>query len=109
MTTTMSPRTWLGGADGRWIVGEQGTIMRRDGSRWNIVDSNTNEDLCGVVELDATNAWAVGAAGTIVHWDGHAWTAVASPTTKPLTAVWASAADRVFAAGALTIVLATPG
>ena len=105
----LSPQTWLGGGDGRWIVGEQGTIMRRDGSRWNVVASNTDEDLFGVVELDATNAWAVGAAGTILHWNGHAWSAVTSPTTKPLTAVWASAADRVFAAGAVGTILGWDG
>jgi len=70
-----------------WAVGDNGTILRWDGSAWNSVASGTTENLNGVHCVSSNDCWAVGDNGTILRWDGSAWNNVASGTTYDLFSV----------------------
>lgn len=60
--------------DDGWIVGNNGTILRFDGSNWSEVSSPTNSRLNAVEMVSATDGWIVGDAGKIFRWDGNNWT-----------------------------------
>ncbi len=71
-----------------WAVGDNGSILRWDGTSWSAVTSNTTENLYGVHCVSASDCWATGGGGTILHWNGSVWSApVASGTTGLLRGV----------------------
>jgi photosystem II stability/assembly factor-like uncharacterized protein len=84
--TNLSSVDMVSAIDG-WAVGENGTILRWDGSTWTTTASSTGFALSSVDMVSTTDGWAVGAGGTILHWNGGTWTAVASPTTEILFSV----------------------
>jgi len=56
-----------------WAVGDGGTIIRWNGSRWSTVDSVTTMNLYSVVMADTYDGWAVGGSGStgvILRWNG---------------------------------------
>jgi photosystem II stability/assembly factor-like uncharacterized protein len=70
-----------------WIVGDNGTILKKTATGWVGVKSPTNESLYAVVMVDGGEGWAVGAHGTIVYFDGRTWKACNSPTASNLYSV----------------------
>ena len=83
-----------------WAVGEDGTIIRWDGSSWSTISSPTKDFLMSVYMLSPTDGWAVGfprhpgwavgkdQGGTIIRWDGSYWATLTSPTTSSLYSVY---------------------
>jgi hypothetical protein len=67
-----------------WIVGDDGVILRWNGTDWNQVPSPTDADLRGVYMLNSTDGWAVGIDGVTIHWNGTSWTQVSSGTAVNL-------------------------
>jgi len=56
-----------------WAVGDGGTIIRWNGSRWSTVNSVTTMNLYSVVMADTYDGWAVGGSantGVILRWNG---------------------------------------
>jgi PKD repeat protein len=76
-------------ANGGWIVGEDGTILRYTGGSWQLVTHGlTTGNLLSVAAVSSTEAWAVGDNGTVLHYIGGAWQAFTpSPTANTLRSV----------------------
>jgi hypothetical protein len=56
-----------------WAVGDGGTIIRWNGSRWSTVGGVTTMNLYSVVMADTYDGWAVGGSastGVILRWNG---------------------------------------
>jgi photosystem II stability/assembly factor-like uncharacterized protein len=70
-----------------WIVGENGTILKKTATGWAGVQSPTHENLYSVVMVDGGEGWAVGARGTILHFDGKAWKTFDCPTAYDLYSI----------------------
>jgi hypothetical protein len=51
-------------------AGEQGALLRFDGTTWASVSSGTSVTLRAVTGSSATDIFAVGDAGTVLHFDG---------------------------------------
>jgi hypothetical protein len=56
-----------------WAVGEDGMILRQEGTEWVRIDSPATSELYDIVFLDETHGWAAGLNGTILSWDGTEW------------------------------------
>ncbi len=70
-----------------WMVGQNGTIIRWNGSTWNSISSKTSTHLNGVFFYRSYYGFAVGNSGTIQRWNGEEWENVTSPTSDSLTDV----------------------
>lgn len=70
-----------------FAVGNNGRILKYDGTSWTTDTSGITNNLFGVYVVSANEAWAVGAAGRILKWDGSTWSTVTSPTSTQLNAI----------------------
>lgn len=97
-------------ADDVFIVGDQATVLRFDGQRFERHQVPTEQDLWGVWGASRDDVWAVGGDGraeghaTLLHFDGETWSEAAQPTlTRPKVwawyKVWGSSADDVYVVG----------
>ncbi|MFL5734934.1 MAG: WD40/YVTN/BNR-like repeat-containing protein, partial [Chloroflexia bacterium] len=60
-----------------WAVGENGTVLKYDGTAWQPVDISSTQTLVDVYMVSATNGYIIawGTAGSdIYHYDGTNWT-----------------------------------
>ena len=96
---------WAADATNLWAVGDNGTILKGDGTNWTAQTSGTSQHLRAVWGSSATNLWAVGDGGTILKGDGTNWTAQTSGTTNALRGIWGVSATNVFAVGDGGIIL----
>ena len=96
---------WGVAPDAVWTVGDVGSILYWNGTRWGATPSGTTARLNGVWGTGANDVWAVGDAGTIVRWTGESWATFSSPTTADLHAVWASGPQDAWAVGAQSSIL----
>lgn len=90
---------WGNGATDVYAVGENGTILRYDGSTWSNMESWTMEHLYAVWGNSDMDIYSVGATGTILHYDGSTWTSMESGTIENLRGVWGSSETDIFAVG----------
>lgn len=90
---------WAADATNLWAVGDNGTILKGDGSTWSAQSSGTTEHLRAVWGTSATSVWAVGDNGAILFFNGTAWAAQTSGTTNALRGVWGSSGTNIFACG----------
>lgn len=90
---------WGSSASDVFAVGNRGTILHFDGSRWSRQKSGTGKNLSAVWVASPTDAVAVGLDGVILHFDGRGWETEKSGTSKSLLAVWGSSASDVYAVG----------
>lgn len=102
---------WVFGLeDRRFLVGELGAILVRDGDEgpWERMSCGTILPLWGVWGAAVDDAWAVGGDGfnrdpVACHYDGETWTLVELPEpsfeSHALYKVWGTAADNVWAVG----------
>lgn len=89
---------WGAGRNDVWAVGDNGIILKYNGTTWNPVDSTTKFGLRGVWGSAANDVYAVGLGGTVLHYDGQVWKRQDSGTSIPLVGVFAVGKD-VFAYG----------
>ena len=85
-----------------FVVGDGGTIIRRQNGVWTTMTSNTTENLRGVWVGSSSDVWAVGQNGTVVHWDGNTWTVDANAPDLSYAGVWGSGANDVWMIGSAT-------
>ncbi|MDF1795214.1 MAG: hypothetical protein P1U63_01625 [Coxiellaceae bacterium] len=64
-----------------FAVGDDGVILKYDGTDWTKVTSPTSNDLLGVQVISANEAWAVGYKGTILHWVRGTWSTLSGTGT----------------------------
>lgn len=94
-------------ADGvAWMVGDEGAIVRVEGTSLELVPSGTKANLEGVWAVSSTQAWAVGTSevdgkrrGLVLRFDGHAWFDATVGELVPLHAVHGSVAGEPWIAG----------
>lgn len=100
-------RVWgLGGHD-LWAVGDHGTALHWDGTRWEDrrADLFTAEDLAGVWASSPDDVWLVGKNATLLRSSGRNWSIIAKPTNKDLYGVSGSGPQDVWFVGAQGTVL----
>lgn len=91
---------WGSGPNDVWFVGDNGLILRWDGSRWSSPTCPpTSEGLNGIFGTAADHIVAVGQSGTVLHWDGMKWSVQPYVATRTLHAVWGAKADDMWAGG----------
>lgn len=68
--------TW--GADSQTVysAGDNGVIVKWDGTKWKSNAKVGNQTFFGMWGADAVNIWAVGCGGTVAYYDGVLWTPV---------------------------------
>jgi hypothetical protein len=92
------------------IVGNSGTVIHWDGSRWGRQETPTRQDLWGVWGASPDDLWAVGGSGlsagdaTLLHFDGRGWSAVRPPPLQRANVfafykVWGTASDNAYVVG----------
>lgn len=99
-----------GNANGGWIVGAGGEIIRYNMGMFSTIQSMTNQDLRGVyARYPSGDVWAVGKQGTIVFIKAGTAPAVIQPsgTTQDLNAIWGDA-NGLWAVGAMGTILRHP-
>lgn len=93
-----------------FVVGNDGTILRWDGTRFAVMSSGTTEDLWGIWGAAPNDVWAVGGSGfpeavaTLLHYDGSTWTSIEVPPleradVRAFFKVWGSSASDVWVVG----------
>jgi len=97
-------------SDEGWAVGDDGTIVRWDGTSWSTVTSPTGEFIHSVHMVSPTEGWAVGISsrtggwamgtgGRIIRWDGTSWSTAAEPTTSSLYSIYMRSSTDGWAVG----------
>jgi photosystem II stability/assembly factor-like uncharacterized protein len=111
-TNTKSTLWWLHGfsTSDIFAVGEQGTIMRFDGSALTAEASGTTKTLYGVWGASPADVWAVGGLpgrdNVLLRRQGGAWTVQPSPTPAgAYFKIWGTAADDIFICGEGGVIL----
>jgi hypothetical protein len=102
---------WVWGASSNdvWMVGENGTILRWNGTRVSEVASGTAAHLYGVWGSSPSDVYIVGGRpgpeespdDVVLHWDGQTLGAVTLPEEKGAASfkVWGSGPDDVYVTG----------
>lgn len=82
-----------------WMVGENGTIIKYDGTSFRQDYSGTYENLNGIAGVSADTIWTVGDDGIILKYNGQSWSEQVSNTTENLNAVAAVDSTNVWTVG----------
>ena len=91
---------WGTSATNVFAVGDNGTILRFNGSNWTAMNSGTLENLTAVWGVAGSSiVFAVGDNGTILRYNGKGWTAMSSGTDASLHQVWGTTERHVYAVG----------
>lgn len=70
-----------------FAVGNNGAILKYNGSNWVADASPVSTNLFGVAVVSASEAWAVGASGDILKWNGSSWSLFDTTVSQQLNAV----------------------
>ncbi|MEM7156295.1 MAG: hypothetical protein AAF799_25805 [Myxococcota bacterium] len=105
--------SWIGPAgDDVWVVGADGTCLRREGGDWVRHETDDPRRLWGVWGAAEDDVWAVGGNGiddvpALLHFDGAQWSEQALPELdgNALFKVWGRRGDDVWVVGDGGIVL----
>ncbi len=99
-TTETLRSVWALSATDAFAVGDNGTILRWDGTTWTTMssagDAWAGRRLDGVWGSSPTNVFAVGELGTLVRYDGTRWSEQPFDAVSDLAAVWGTSATNVF-------------
>jgi hypothetical protein len=91
---------WGSGSNDVFAVGDYGTILHYDGTKWTIISSGTTEGLYAIWGSGSNDIFAVGSRGKVLHYNGSAWTTMTSGINyNRLYGVWGSGPNDVFAVG----------
>jgi hypothetical protein len=105
------------GAEGVFLevfaVGDTGTILHYDGTRWQKEESPSIEHLNAVWGISPSDVYVVGNNGTVLHYDGQAWTSIKEELVRDLDrtftwhlrGAWGSPASGVFIVGETGVIL----
>jgi hypothetical protein len=103
-----------------WAVGDEGTIIHYDGTRWVNQKYDTECSLRDIQGYDENDVWAVGGLGfnpnseneqkgIILHFNGKEWTMALDDSTHPLSAIWETSKDDIYAVGGTDAPGSSPG
>jgi hypothetical protein len=70
-----------------FAVGNNGRILKYNGTQWTQDTSPVATTLNSVAVVSASEAWAVGANGVILRWNGSTWSSYTSPTGTALNSI----------------------
>jgi hypothetical protein len=90
---------WGSAVNDIFVVGQNGSLMRYNGTTWNLMTSGTTSTLRGIWGNDASNIFAVGMSGAIIRYNGTAWSTMSSGSTVSLYGIWGSGVADIYAAG----------
>ena len=103
---------WGASASQVFAVGELGTVLQFDGTRWSLAPWSAREHFRAVWGSAPDDVWGVGDAATVAHFDGTSWTArdmgavgVDAGVKPKILAVTGSSRSNVWAVGEGGIVL----
>lgn len=99
MSTACLSGIWGSSPADLFAVGDDGAVLRFDGSAWSVMRAADGRTLSAVWGSAPNDVFAVGAGGTILHYDGNSWTPISSAVGTDLFAVWGFAGTDVLAAG----------
>jgi streptogramin lyase len=81
-TTTVSVRlngVWAASSTDAWAVGDSGTLLHFDGTRWKSLPTGMpTSALGGVWGSSARDVWVTTGGGGLLHYDGNGWSSVPS-------------------------------
>ncbi|MGQ9705637.1 MAG: YCF48-related protein [bacterium] len=106
--STLHSISFINPNDG-FACGDNGTIIKYDGSSWVQVNSSTYSNLYSIYYLSKNLAFAVGDDGTIVKYDGTKWSKIDGITQENLNNVSVINEKLAFACGDHGIVLKYDG
>lgn len=89
---------WGAGKNDVWAVGDNGMMLKYNGTMWNRVDSGTQFGLRGIWGSASNNVYAVGLGGTVLRYDGQTWKRQEAGTGNSLIGVFGVGKD-VYAVG----------
>ena len=98
--TTQTLRSiWGASASDVWAVGDVGTILHYDGTRWTAQVSGTTANLGRVWGVSPTEVYAAAAGNVILRYDGTSWSQFAGPPpiAGKLVNVWVASPTRAIA------------
>ncbi|MBL8986341.1 MAG: hypothetical protein JNJ80_08725 [Gemmatimonadetes bacterium] len=78
---------WGTAPDRLYASGQNGVILRWDGTTFRPMSTPTDYVLFGLWGTDPADVYAVGIRGTLLHYDGVAWTPVAIPSSADFFAI----------------------
>ena len=73
---------WVGDNNNAWAVGNNGTVLKWNGTAWTNQTSGISSNLRGVFGLGLNDVWTVGWEGAIFRGSGSVW----SPQMSDITA-----------------------
>lgn len=91
---------WGSAANNVYAVGGAGTLLRYDGSTWQLLSKRLG--MCRLWDISGTAAndiFVVGDKGEIWHYDGSLWSQMTSGTNASLRGVYAFSSRNVWAVG----------
>lgn len=96
-------KVWGVSGDDVWAVGDNGVILRFDGSEWAQVASGTARDLISLWGTGPDEIVAVGGrdVGAVARWDGAQWTTTDIGVLPGLNGVWVNEAGRAVVVGGM--------
>ena len=93
---------WGNSSSDFFAVGGAGSVVHYNGTKWSIMNSGTNINLCAVWGTSSQNVYAVGDQGKVLHYDGAKWNLFYqySETDTILRSIWGTSATDIFVGGA---------
>lgn len=96
---------WVGDNNNAWAVGNNGTVLKWNGTAWTNQTSGISSNLRGVFGLGLNDVWTVGWEGAIFRGSGSVWSPQMSDiTAESLYGVWGTSANNVWVAGNLGMI-----
>lgn len=82
-----------------YAVGDDGVVLRNDGSAWSLSATGFTENLHDVFVVSPLDVFMVGDGGRVLRGADGAWTPMVSGVATSLRGVWAENASSVYAVG----------
>lgn len=98
---------WGADPNNVWVVGDEGTVLKWDGSKWTQVPTNFIFSLRGIWGRSASDFYVVGSGGAVLHWNGTAFTQEDSGTNASLMNVF-GVGGALYATGTSAAILKKP-
>jgi hypothetical protein len=81
--------------DNVWAVGDNGVVLRFNGTRWERLETNLPTRFSGVFAAAPNDVWVVGEEGVILRWNGVAFSRMQRGTSS-ISAVFGAASNHLY-------------
>lgn len=91
---------WGTAGDNVYVAGENGKILRYDGSVWKVAYQYASEPITFLAMwgFSETDIYAGGYGGVLLHYDGTSWKKMETGTELYITAIWGTSPNNMYAA-----------